>query len=93
MTQAVIFFQKKLIHETCYILGPIEEDMGGDQNLQEVILPFSQAGSNNSTTTAKQIREMLLDYWITSYYCWKSHVEKITIQSKLHNFDENFIYY
>ena len=36
-----------------------------DQNFQESFLPFSQAGSNNSTNTAKQTREMLLDYFVS----------------------------
>ena len=65
MTKAVILFQKQFIHETCYNLGPTEEDIGEDQNLQESILPFSQVGSHNSTATAKQIREMLLDYFVS----------------------------
>ena len=39
--------------------------MGEGQNLQESILPFSQIGSNNSTATAKQIGEMLLDYFVS----------------------------
>ena len=38
--------------------------MGGDRNLQESFLPLRQVGSNNSNKTAKQIREMLVNYFV-----------------------------
>ena len=66
----------------------MEEEMVGDQNLQESVLPFGQVGSNNSTKIAKQIREILVDYFV-------SDVGKVTwqnkaIQSIFHNFDKGF---
>lgn len=39
--------------------------MGGDQNLQESFLPLRQVGSNNSNKTAKQIRKILADYFVS----------------------------
>ena len=77
-----------MINETCYNSGPMEEEMVGDQNLQESVLPFRQVGSNNSTKIAKQIHEILVDYFV-------SDVGKVTwqneaIQSIFHNFDKGF---
>lgn len=48
ITKAVVTLHKYLINENRYISGPIEKDIGGDQNLNESVLPFSQIGSNNS---------------------------------------------
>ena len=60
-----------------------------DQNLQESFLPFSQAGSNNSTNTAKQAGEMLLDYFVSD--AGKATWQNERIKSSLHNFDEDLV--
>ena len=63
--------------------------MGGDQNLRESFLSLKQVGSNNSTKTAKQIRETLVDYFVSDAgrVTWQNE----TIQSTLHNFDKDFV--
>ena len=63
--------------------------MGGDQTLQESFLPLRQVCSNNSTKTAKQIRDMFVDYFVSDAgrVAWQNE----TIQSTLHNFDEDFV--
>ena len=67
----------------------MEEGMGGDQNLQESFLPFRQVGSNNSTKTSKQIREMLVDYFVpdAGRVTWQNE----TIQRTLDNFEKYFV--
>ena len=89
ITKAVVSLHNYLINETRYISGPMEEGMAGDQNLQESFLPFRQVDSNNSTKTAKQIREMLVDYFVSDAgrVTWQNE----TIQSTLHNFDKDFV--
>ena len=49
-------------------------------------LPFRKVGSNNSTKTDKQIREMLLDYSV--YGAGKVTWQNETIQRALRNFDK-----
>ena len=44
ITKAVVSLHNYLINETRYISRPMEEGMGGDQNLQESFLPFRQVG-------------------------------------------------
>ena len=89
VTKAVVSLHNYLINETRYISGPLEEGKGGDQNLQESFLAFRQIGSNNSTKIAKQICEMLVDYFVsdTGRVTWQNE----TIQSTLHNFDKDFV--
>ena len=89
VTKAVVSLHNYLINETRYISGPMEEGKGGDQNLQESFLAFRQIGSNNSTKIAKQICEMLVDYFVsdTGRVTWQNE----TIQSTLHNFDKDFV--
>lgn len=52
----------------------MQEEMGGDQNLQESFLPLRQVGSNNSNKTAKQIREMFVDYFVpdAAKFTWQN---------------------
>ena len=78
-----------LINETCYIAGPMEEEMAGDRNLQKRFLPFRQVDPNNSTKTERQIREMLVDYFVSdeAKITWQNQ----TIQNTLHNFAKHFV--
>ena len=62
ITKAVVTLHKYLIKENRYISGPIEEDIGGDQNLNKSVLPFSQVGSNNSL---KLQSRCVKSFWIT----------------------------
>ena len=43
ITKAVASLHNYLINEIRYISGQMEEEMTGDQNLQEEFLPFRQA--------------------------------------------------
>ena len=43
MTKAVVSLHNHFIHETRYISGLVEEDMGGDQNLKESFLLFNHS--------------------------------------------------
>ena len=42
ITKAVAILHNYLINEIRYISGQMEEEMTGDQNLQEYFLPFRQ---------------------------------------------------
>ena len=63
--------------------------MGGDQHLKHSILPFRKVDLNNSTKTAKQIREMFVDYFLSD--AGKVTWQNETIQTTLHNFDKDFV--
>ena len=76
ITKAVVLLHNYFINETRYISGPVEEEMTGDQDLHESFSPFKQADSINSAKTEKQIRKMLVDYFVADE---KVPVNKLTL--------------
>ena len=76
ITKVVVSLHNYFIKETRSISGPVDKEMIGDQNSWESFLAFRQADSNNSTKTEKQIREMLVDYFVADE---KVSVNKLTL--------------
>ena len=72
----MVLLHNYFINETRYISGPVEEEMTGDQDLHESFSPFRQADSINSAKTKKQIRKMLVDYFVADE---KVPVNKLTL--------------
>ena len=72
----MVLLHNYFINETRYISGPVEEEMTGDQDLHESFPPFRQADSINSAKTEKQIRNMLVDYFVADE---KVPVNKLTL--------------
>ena len=76
ITKVMVSLHNYFIKETHSISGPVDKEMTGDQNSRESFSAFRQADSNNSTKTEKQIREMLVDYFVADE---KVPVSKLTL--------------